>query len=164
MNELSMLQRSLLERLNAGEIVIGDGGMIFNLERRGYVHAGHYTPEVVIEHPDAGNSYFIVISFSFSFCFVRFLSFFHFSIISFLLHFHFIFVSFLFDFCCIAISVSFHLLFIFSSFLFHFQFIVILFSIHYQFIVILFSIHYQFIFISFQFPYSMHVDFIVIVL
>jgi len=27
--------------------------MIFNLERRGYVHAGHFTPEVVIEHPDA---------------------------------------------------------------------------------------------------------------
>ena len=28
--------------------------MISNLEHRGYVHAGHYTPEVVIEHPDAG--------------------------------------------------------------------------------------------------------------
>jgi len=46
-------KKTLLERLDAGETIIGDGGMIFNLERRGYVHAGHFTPEVVIEHPDA---------------------------------------------------------------------------------------------------------------
>ena len=35
--------------------------MIFNLERRGYVHAGHFTPEVVIEHPDAGNNFFLKV-------------------------------------------------------------------------------------------------------
>jgi betaine-homocysteine S-methyltransferase len=32
-------------------VVLGDGGMIFELERRGYVRAGPYTPEAVVEHP-----------------------------------------------------------------------------------------------------------------
>ena len=54
MFDFILFQRTVLERLDAGETVIGDGGMIFNLERRGYVHAGNFTPEVVIEHPDAG--------------------------------------------------------------------------------------------------------------
>lgn len=40
----------ILERLNK-DVVLGDGGMIFELERRGYVSAGPYTPEVVLEHP-----------------------------------------------------------------------------------------------------------------
>ena len=43
----------LLERLDAGELIIGDGGMVSNLERRGYVNSGANTPEVVVEHPDA---------------------------------------------------------------------------------------------------------------
>ncbi|XP_065061254.1 S-methylmethionine--homocysteine S-methyltransferase BHMT2-like isoform X1 [Rhopilema esculentum] len=47
------VKKSLLERLDAGEVIIGDGGMIFNLERRGYVHAGRFTPEVVLEYPEA---------------------------------------------------------------------------------------------------------------
>lgn len=42
----------ILERLKEG-IVIGDGGMLFELERRGYVSAGPFTPEAVIEDPDA---------------------------------------------------------------------------------------------------------------
>lgn len=42
----------ILERLNQG-IVIGDGGMIFELERRGYVAAGPFTPEATLEHPEA---------------------------------------------------------------------------------------------------------------
>lgn len=50
----SFLQKSILDRLDAGEVLIGDGGMIFNLEKRGYVEAGNFTPEVVIEHPSAG--------------------------------------------------------------------------------------------------------------
>jgi len=33
--------------------VIGDGGTIFELERRGYVSAGPFTPEAVLDHPDA---------------------------------------------------------------------------------------------------------------
>ena len=35
------------------DVVLGDGGAIFELERRGYVSAGPYTPEVAIEHPQA---------------------------------------------------------------------------------------------------------------
>jgi betaine-homocysteine S-methyltransferase len=42
---------TLRERL-AEEVVLGDGGYLFELERRGYVQAGPYTPEVVIEHPE----------------------------------------------------------------------------------------------------------------
>ncbi|MGD8504386.1 MAG: homocysteine S-methyltransferase family protein [Syntrophobacterales bacterium] len=42
----------ILELLNE-DIVLGDGGAIFELERRGYVSAGPFTPEVCIEHPEA---------------------------------------------------------------------------------------------------------------
>ena len=34
------------------DVVLGDGGAIFELERRGYVSAGPFTPQVVIEHPE----------------------------------------------------------------------------------------------------------------
>lgn len=43
-----------MERLDAGEIVIGDGGFVFALEKRGYVKAGPWTPEAAAEHPEAG--------------------------------------------------------------------------------------------------------------
>jgi len=33
--------------------VLGDGGTVFELERRGYVSAGYFTPEAVIECPEA---------------------------------------------------------------------------------------------------------------
>ena len=33
--------------------MLGDGGYLLELEKRGYVQAGPFTPEVVIEHPDA---------------------------------------------------------------------------------------------------------------
>ena len=42
----------ILERLGKG-IVLGDGGYLFELEKRGYVRAGPLTPEVVLEHPAA---------------------------------------------------------------------------------------------------------------
>lgn len=42
----------ILERL-ARDVVLGDGGYILELERRGYVQAGPYTPEVAVEHPEA---------------------------------------------------------------------------------------------------------------
>src|SRR6266480_401570 len=44
--------RGILERLDEGA-VLGDGGYLLELEKRGYVQAGPFTPEVVIEHPDA---------------------------------------------------------------------------------------------------------------
>ncbi len=45
-------KRNLLERLDEG-IVLGAEGYVFELERRGYVQAGTYVPEVVIDYPDA---------------------------------------------------------------------------------------------------------------
>ena len=34
-------------------MVIGDGGFVFELEKRGYVKAGPWTPEACMEHPEA---------------------------------------------------------------------------------------------------------------
>jgi len=45
-------KRGILERLAAGP-VIGDGGFVFELEKRGYVKAGPWTPEATVEHPEA---------------------------------------------------------------------------------------------------------------
>ncbi|XP_031426006.1 betaine--homocysteine S-methyltransferase 1-like isoform X2 [Clupea harengus] len=49
----SVKRKGILERLDAGEVVIGDGGYVLQLERRGYVKAGHWTPEAAVEHPEA---------------------------------------------------------------------------------------------------------------
>uniref|UniRef100_A0A8C5EFL1 Betaine--homocysteine S-methyltransferase 1-like n=1 Tax=Gouania willdenowi TaxID=441366 RepID=A0A8C5EFL1_GOUWI len=46
-------KKGILERLDAGEVVIGDGGFVFALEKRGYVKAGPWTPEAAAEHPEA---------------------------------------------------------------------------------------------------------------
>jgi len=45
-------KKNLIDRLNEGP-VIGDGGFVFELEKRGYLKAGPWTPEVCIEHPEA---------------------------------------------------------------------------------------------------------------
>ncbi|KAI4820333.1 hypothetical protein KUCAC02_028317 [Chaenocephalus aceratus] len=42
----------IIERLNAGEVVIGNGGFVFALEKRGYVKAGPWTPEATVTHPE----------------------------------------------------------------------------------------------------------------
>jgi betaine-homocysteine S-methyltransferase len=47
-----MRKKGILERLRDG-VVLGDGGYLLELEKRGYVKAGPFTPEVVIEHPEA---------------------------------------------------------------------------------------------------------------
>ncbi|MFM8943766.1 MAG: homocysteine S-methyltransferase family protein [Actinomycetota bacterium] len=44
--------KGILERLADGP-VLGDGGYLLELEKRGYVQAGPFTPEVVIDHPEA---------------------------------------------------------------------------------------------------------------
>ena len=49
-----MLQHGILERLNVGEVIVGDGGTCHALEKRGYVKAGPWTPECTVEHPEAG--------------------------------------------------------------------------------------------------------------
>ncbi|TDT31199.1 homocysteine S-methyltransferase family protein [Naumannella halotolerans] len=43
---------SFLDRLEAG-IVLGAEGYVFELERRGYIKAGPYVPEVVLDAPEA---------------------------------------------------------------------------------------------------------------
>ncbi len=47
-----MTSRSLLQRLKT-DVVLGAEGYLFELERRGYLKAGAYVPEVVIEYPNA---------------------------------------------------------------------------------------------------------------
>ena len=44
--------RGLLDRLRSG-VVLGAEGYVFELERRGYIKAGPYVPEVVLDAPDA---------------------------------------------------------------------------------------------------------------
>jgi len=43
---------SLEKRLAAGEAVLHGSGYLFEMERRGYLQAGAYVPEVVIDHPE----------------------------------------------------------------------------------------------------------------
>ncbi len=45
-------QAGILERLSRGT-VLGAEGYVFELERRGYIKAGPYVPEVVLDFPDA---------------------------------------------------------------------------------------------------------------
>jgi len=41
----------LLERLESGHVICAEG-YLFELERRGYLQAGGFVPEVVLEHPE----------------------------------------------------------------------------------------------------------------
>jgi|GEM_PF-6487318 len=43
---------SLAGRLDKGSVLVAEG-YIFELERRGYIKAGPFVPEVVLEYPDA---------------------------------------------------------------------------------------------------------------
>src|SRR3954452_894004 len=45
-------QKTLQQRLAEG-VVIGAEGYVFELERRGYIKAGPYVPEVILDEPDA---------------------------------------------------------------------------------------------------------------
>ncbi|KAL5013160.1 hypothetical protein ScPMuIL_007430 [Solemya velum] len=47
-----MSKKGLVERLNGGDNVIVAEGYLFEFERRGYLKAGTFVPEVVIEQPD----------------------------------------------------------------------------------------------------------------
>jgi betaine-homocysteine S-methyltransferase len=46
------MKKGILEKLSEGP-VLGDGGYLLELEKRGYVQAGPFTPEVSITHPEA---------------------------------------------------------------------------------------------------------------
>ena len=43
--------RSLPQRLDQGPVICAEG-YLFELERRGYLQAGAFVPEVVLEHPE----------------------------------------------------------------------------------------------------------------
>lgn len=45
-------KRGLLERLNDGGLVCAEG-YLFEMERRGYLTAGEFVPEVALDHPEA---------------------------------------------------------------------------------------------------------------
>jgi betaine-homocysteine S-methyltransferase len=45
-------KHSLLQRLENGSVICAEG-YLFELERRGYLQAGPFVPEVVLEHPEA---------------------------------------------------------------------------------------------------------------
>jgi len=47
-----MSKKGLMERLDTN-VVLGDGGFVFALEKRGYVKAGPWTPEATVEYPEA---------------------------------------------------------------------------------------------------------------
>jgi betaine-homocysteine S-methyltransferase len=47
-----MKKKGILERLKDGP-VLGDGGYLLELEKRGWVRAGPFTPEVALMYPDA---------------------------------------------------------------------------------------------------------------
>ena len=52
MNAQPRHQRGLVERLDDGAVLCAEG-YLFELERRGYLQAGAFVPEVVLEFPDA---------------------------------------------------------------------------------------------------------------
>src|SRR5258707_3759450 len=45
----------LLERLETGPVICAEG-YLFEFERRGYLQAGAYVPEIVLDPPDLGES------------------------------------------------------------------------------------------------------------
>src|SRR5664279_3529248 len=46
------MKNGILQKLKKGT-VLGAEGYLFELERRGYIKAGAYVPEVVLDYPDA---------------------------------------------------------------------------------------------------------------
>ena len=52
MKLVTLHSSGLMQRIKDGETVILAEGYIFEFERRGYLKAGHFVPEVVLEHPD----------------------------------------------------------------------------------------------------------------
>src|SRR2546423_3762948 len=44
-------RNGLLERLELGPVICAEG-YLFELERRGYVQAGPFVPQVVLDHPE----------------------------------------------------------------------------------------------------------------
>ena len=45
------MSKNLIQRLNEGPVLCAEG-YLFAMERRGYLSAGAFVPEVVLEHPE----------------------------------------------------------------------------------------------------------------
>ena len=45
------MSKNLLSRLDNGPVIFAEG-YLFAMERRGYLSAGSFVPEVVLEHPE----------------------------------------------------------------------------------------------------------------
>merc|ERR1712080_98051 len=52
-SRITMTGATILERLDRGEVIVGDGSYLMVLEKRGYVKAGNWTPEACVENPRA---------------------------------------------------------------------------------------------------------------
>ena len=50
-NMKTIKKKDLISRLNEGPILCAEG-YLFAMERRGYLQAGAFVPEVVLEHPE----------------------------------------------------------------------------------------------------------------
>ena len=50
------MKKDLITRLNEGPIMCAEG-YLFAMERRGYLSAGPFVPEVVMEHPEIGRAH-----------------------------------------------------------------------------------------------------------
>src|SRR6478735_9389103 len=50
-DDATQRRRGLLDRLAQGPVICAEG-YLFECERRGYLQAGAYVPEVVLEHPE----------------------------------------------------------------------------------------------------------------
>jgi len=46
-------KRDIVAEMKSGRAIIGDGGFVFELEKRGFVKAGPWTPEATCEFPNA---------------------------------------------------------------------------------------------------------------
>ena len=49
---MTRTSQGILERLKSGTVLSAEG-YVFELERRGYIKAGPYVPEVVLDYPEA---------------------------------------------------------------------------------------------------------------
>src|SRR6266705_1780864 len=50
-DHMSIANGGLLERLDQGPVICAEG-YLFECERRGYLQAGAFVPEVVLQHPE----------------------------------------------------------------------------------------------------------------
>ena len=48
------IYRELHSRIDDADVVIGDGGYVTIMEKRGYTRIGAWAPEATVEHPEAG--------------------------------------------------------------------------------------------------------------